>query len=401
MVKPRQKKPASKRSSPKIERVPLPEKEAARRARRAEERAAKKVAPEAGRRDRPGAPKGRGAEGRARGELKEPRRGDAQAAERGDGLAARRPVEPKLGKLGAFRSGHVALVGRPNVGKSTILNQLLGQKITATTHKPQTTRKNVLGILNPEGAQLLLLDTPGFHAAEGALNRFMVEQARAAILDADVVAYVIEARDDARITPGNERLLEQLRVLDKPVVLLVNKVDLLTDKTKLLPLIEVYRASLGERLVAVVPISALKKRGLEEAVRELAAALPAGEALFPDDELTDQSERAIVAELIREKVILETREELPYAAAVTIDAFEDERPRIVHIIATVHVEKESQKPIMIGRRGDKMKMIGTRARKEIEHFLGAKVFLELHVRVTAEWTSSERSLAELGYGRDP
>lgn len=313
-------------------------------------------------------------------------------------MAAKKKIKkPAVSPLREFRSGYVALIGRPNVGKSTILNQLLGQKIAATTHKPQTTRRNILGILNPEGAQILLLDTPGYHKAEGPLNKFMVEQSRAAINDADVIAYVIEARGDGKITPGNEPLLELLEKIEKPVVLLINKIDTIEDKKKLFLLADAYRERLGKNLAAMVPISAMRKRGFDEAVQELAQLLPAGERLFDEDELTDQSERALAAEFIREKVMLETKQELPYATAVTIDLFEDQRPKIVRIMATIHVEKDSQKGIVIGRGGQRLKEIGTRARKDIEHVLGSKVFLELNVRVTEDWTTSPRGLELVGY----
>lgn len=313
-----------------------------------------------------------------------------------DGLEVRRPIEPEL-ESGELRAGYVALVGRPNVGKSTILNQLLGQKIAATTHKPQTTRKNILGILNPKGAQVLVLDTPGYHKADGPLNRFMVEQTKAAIMDADVLGFVVEAREDGKITPGNEALIELLKKSQKPIVVLINKIDTTKNKKNLILQGETLQKAFGEKLAAIVPVCATKKRGLKEAVMELSKVLPVGEALFDEDELTDQSERALAAEFIREKVMLETREELPYATAVTIDDFEDERPRIVRILATIHVEKDSQKSIIIGRGGERLKEIGTRARKDIEHILGSKVFLGLHVRVTEDWSSSRRSLAMLGY----
>lgn len=318
-----------------------------------------------------------------------------------DGLLARRPIEPVVGEGGEnFRAGYVALVGRPNVGKSTILNQLLGQKIAATTHKPQTTRKNLLGILHPPGAQLLLLDTPGFHQAKGPLNRFMVQQSRAAIAEADVIAYVVEARADARVTEGNQAFAAQVVAAEKPIILLVNKIDELADKTALLPQIQAYQELLGTRLAAVVPISALRKLGLADAVREIAAALPVGPPLFEAEELTDAPERSIVAELIREKVMLETHEELPYACAVSIDHFEDERPRRAKIYATIHVEKSSQKGIVIGRGGERLKAIGTRARAEVEHFLGARCFLDLKVRVTDHWSTHEPSLEMLGYATE-
>lgn len=317
-----------------------------------------------------------------------------------DGMSLRRPVEPEIGPMDDFRTGYVALIGRPNVGKSTILNQLLDQKIAATSHKPQTTRKNVLGILHPKGAQVLLLDTPGYHQAEGPLNRYMIKQTKTAIADADVIGYVIEAREDGAITSGNEQIIAQLQKTKKPVVLLVNKIDRVKAKQALLPQAEAYGAALKEQLAAVVPISALRKKGLEAAVKELAHALPRGVPLHGEDELTDQSERAIVSEMVREKVVLETHEELPYATAVTIDSFEDGRPGLVRIFATIHVEKESQKGIVIGRGGSLLKVIGTRARKDIEHFLGARVFLDLKVRMTESWSKLAPALEMLGYGRE-
>ncbi len=296
------------------------------------------------------------------------------------------------------RSGYVALVGRPNVGKSTILNALLGQKIAATTHKPQTTRKNLLGMLNPPGAQLLLLDTPGHHQAKGPLNRYMVAQAEQAIGEADVLALVVEAREDDKVTPGNERILEVLGRSDKRVVLVLNKVDRVKNKEGMLLQIQRYTQILGDRVAAVVPISATKKRGLDRLIRELAEALPEGPTYFEDGQVTNESERSIVAEFIREKVMLATKDELPYSAAVTLDSFEDERPRIVRIAATIHVERKSQKAIVIGKRGERIKDIGTRARKDIEFLVGTKVFLELHVRVTGDWSSDTGAMAKLGYG---
>lgn len=310
-------------------------------------------------------------------------------------------MEPKIeAEDGQFRAGYVALVGRPNVGKSTLLNALLGQKIAATTHKPQTTRKNLLGVLNPEGAQLLLLDTPGHHQAKGPLNRFMVAQAEHAVKDADVVGFVVEAREDDTITPGNQRLVDLLGSSGKRIVLVLNKVDRVKNKPGMLLQIQKLQAVFGEQMVAAVPISASRRDGLERVVTELALALPPGDRFFEDDTFTDQTERSIVSELIREKVILATQEELPYSAAVTIDAFEDERPRLVRVVATVHVERNSQKPIVIGKQGSRIKQIGIRARHEIERFVGAKVYLELHVRVTGGWTDSRRAMADLGYTED-
>lgn len=296
------------------------------------------------------------------------------------------------------RSGYVALVGRPNVGKSTILNALLGQKIAATTHKPQTTRKNLLGVLNPPGVQLLLLDTPGHHQAKGPLNRYMVSQAEQAIGEADVIALVVEARGDTKVTPGNERILKVLARSTKPIVLVLNKVDRVKDKGGMLTQIQTYQGLLGERMIAVVPISATRKNGLDRLVDELAKALPEGPSYFEGEEVTTESERSIVAEFIREKVMLATKDELPYSAAVTLDMFEDKRPKIVRIGATIHVERPSQKAIVIGKKGERIKEIGTRARKDIEFMVGTKVFLELHVRVTGDWSSDTRAMARLGYG---
>jgi GTP-binding protein Era len=315
-----------------------------------------------------------------------------------DGLLLRRPIEPVVGPKEDFRVGYVALIGRPNVGKSTILNQLLGQKIAATTHKPQTTRKNLLGILHPAGAQILLLDTPGYHRAEGPLNRYMIKQAKTAITEADVIGFVIEARQDGKILASNEQLAEELSKSNKPIIVLINKIDSLKKKDLLLSMIARATELIGVRLAAVVPISALRKVGLDDAVREIAHALPRGEPLFEEDEVTDQPERSIVAEFIREKVMLETREELPYKTAVTIDQFEDARPRLVRILGTIHVEKDSQKPILIGRRGERLKAIGTRARKDIEHFLGSRVYLDLKVRVTEGWSTTGPTMEMLGYG---
>jgi GTP-binding protein Era len=302
--------------------------------------------------------------------------------------------------VSTFRSGYVALIGRPNVGKSTLLNALVGTKLAATTHKPQTTRKNLLGVLHEEGAQILLLDTPGYHRAKGPLNRFMVSEARSAIRDADVIGYLVEARGDGQITPGNEPLIDMLKRAGKPVVLLVNKIDTLRDRKSLLFQLQAFQDALGDVLATAVPISAMKKDGLDRVVKSLAAHLPEGPAYFEDGQVTDKTERQIVSELIREKVILETRDELPYAAHVDVERFEDERPKIVRIAATVVVERSSQKPIVIGRGGERIKAIGVRARQELEHFLDAHVFLELHVRVQENWTNSPTLLADLGYSSE-
>ena len=310
------------------------------------------------------------------------------------------PIEPPIyegHEAGPPRAGWVAMVGRPNVGKSTLLNALLGQKLAPTTHKPQTTRKNLLGVLNPAGAQILLLDTPGHHQAKGPLNRFMVAQAEDALREADLILFVLESRDDGRITPGNERLLGVLAKADKPVVVALNKVDRVRNKPMLLQQIEAVKTHLGEKLSALVPISALSKMGLEELVREVGRNLPPSEPLIDPDEVTDRSEREIAAEFIREKAMLELKDELPYSIAVTVERFEDLRPRLVRMLATLHVERDSQKGIVIGKQGVRLKAIGSRARKDIEFLLGSKVYLELSVRVSDGWTQDGRQLQAMGY----
>jgi len=309
-----------------------------------------------------------------------------------------RPVEPALVDGGTHRAGLVALVGRPNVGKSTILNRLLGQKLAATTHKPQTTRKNLLGVLNPSGAQIGLLDTPGHHRAEGPLNRFMVAQAEEAMTRADVVAWVVEARPHGDISPGNVRILDSLRRVNKPVVVLLNKVDRVRDKERLLLQLDAYARALGGLAAGAVPISARRNRGLEAAVEEIARALPEQPPLFEADQITDESERSIAAELIREKTMLELRDELPYSTAVTVESWEDDRPRIVRMAATIHVERQSQKGIVVGRGAERLRSIGIRARHDLERFLESKVHLDLVVKVSRDWSSNTGRLENLGYG---
>lgn len=328
---------------------------------------------------------------------------EEQARRRAAWSRPRAAVEPPVYEEGEgpHRAGWVAIVGRPNVGKSTLLNALLGQKIAATTHKPQTTRKNLLGVLNPPGAQLLLLDTPGHHQAKGPLNRYMVTQAEGAVREADAVVFVLEARADGKITPGNDRLLTMLEMSDTPVVVALNKVDLVKHKTGMLEHIAAVRERLGERLRGLVPISARDGGGLEALVRETALALPEQDALLPRDEVTDQGERDIVAEFVREKAMLELQDELPYSVAVTIDRFEDLRPKLVRVMATLHVERASQKGIVIGKGGRRLKAIGARARKDIEFLLTAQVYLELAVRVTGDWSNDRRRLIELGYVKKP
>jgi GTP-binding protein Era len=290
------------------------------------------------------------------------------------------------------RSGYVGIVGRPNVGKSTLLNAVLGRKIAAVTPKPQTTRRRLLGIKTLPDAQILFVDTPGIHAARDLMNQRMVERALQSLPESDVVLWVIDARRG--LEAGDRDIAARLPPAPKVVVAAANKIDAVP-RNALLPLLASLGALLPDR--AVVPVSAQTGENVERLLEVLTAALPEGPRFYPADELTDEPERAIVAEIIREKVMLETRGEVPYAVAVTVDAFE-ERPggRLVVIKATVHVARDSQKPILLGERGRRIKAIGQAARVEIEALLERRVFLELFVRVQADWPAQMARLREFG-----
>jgi GTP-binding protein Era len=286
-------------------------------------------------------------------------------------------------------------VGAPNVGKSTFMNEVLGFKLAITSDKPQTTRHRLLGVHNEPGLQAVFLDTPGLHQAKRALNQRMVDTALAALQDVDVVLFMAEAS-----SKGMTQGAEVARILDKtkkPVVLALNKIDLLPDKSALLPYLE-QAAAWGD-WAACVPISALKGDGAGLVTKELKALLPESDPLFPEDVITDLSERFLVGELIREKVFRLTGQEVPYSSAVTVDQFiepeNDSRP--IAISATIHVERDSQKGIIIGKRGSMIKRIGTEARQDMETLLGHAVFLDLFVRVEPKWSRSGKGLTKLGY----
>ena len=291
-----------------------------------------------------------------------------------------------------FKSGFIAILGRPNVGKSTFFNRIIGDKISIVANKPQTTRNRITGIKNFPDAQLIFLDTPGMHKPKTPLNRAMVQAARDTIGDADSLLMMVEA--DANIGPHDLFLIEALSGTRVPVFLAINKIDRI-EKPSLLPLIDQY--SKLYNFAGIFPICALKGDGLDELISCLKEALPEGPQLFPDDIATDATERFIAGEFIREQILLLTSQEIPYVSAVTIDAFkEDEAKNLIRISATIHVEKESQKAIMIGKKGAMLKKIGTQARLSMENLFGAKVFLELFVRVKKDWTSSDRMLREFG-----
>jgi len=292
-----------------------------------------------------------------------------------------------------FKSGIIALIGRPNAGKSTLLNQVLGQKLAIISSKPQTTRNRILGVKNlPEG-QIIFLDTPGSHHSKSRLNQLMVKTALATYNEVDGICFLIEA--DRPDNEENEFILQTLKEVRKPVLLLVNKIDLVV-KEDLLPILDRY--SKMRPFVQIIPISALKGDGIAILLRELVQILPEGPRLFPEDIITDVTERFLVEELIREKIFQMTREEIPYATAVQVEEFkEKEEKNLIVIRAMIQVERDSQKGILIGRKGEMLKEIGKQARAEMEALLGAKVFLELWVKVEKNWREDPRALRRLGY----
>jgi GTP-binding protein Era len=294
-----------------------------------------------------------------------------------------------------MKAGTVAIVGRPNVGKSTLLNGLLKEKIAIVSDKPQTTRTRILGVVHLPDAQIALLDTPGIHKPRYQLNKRMVRTALETMREADLLYVMVEATDAPG--PGDRFVLEQVREAvergDVPAFLLLNKVDLV-NKTRVLPLIETYRKLLDWS--EVVPLSAKTGLNVDRLLELTVKVLPEGEAMFEADMLTDQPMRTLAAEIIREKILQKTREEIPYSVAVEIDQFVEEG-KLARIAATVLVEKESQKAIIIGKHGEQLKAVGTYARIDMERLFGMKVFLELWVKVRAAWREDEQALTDLGY----
>lgn len=291
-----------------------------------------------------------------------------------------------------FRSGFVSIIGRPNVGKSTLLNRILGDKIVITSDKPQTTRNRIQGIHNLPGCQMVFIDTPGIHRAKSKLNKYMVDVALSSIKEVDVILFLVEA--DAKPANQEGMILELLANADAPVLLVINKIDLVA-KEALLERIAAYAALYPFR--EIVPVSALSGDGVERLVEVVHGFIPAGPPYFPDDILTDLPERFIVAEMIREKIFRLTHDEVPYSVAVVVESFKERADGLVSIAAAINVERESQKGIVIGKKGDMLKRIGMQARREIEELLDTKVFLELFVRVSKEWSENTRMLKEFGY----
>jgi GTP-binding protein Era len=291
------------------------------------------------------------------------------------------------------KSGFVALVGRPNAGKSTLLNRFAGQKLAIVSDKPQTTRHRILGVRHSADAQMVFIDTPGIHKPLHRMNRRMVEAATSALGDADVVVLVVDATQASGA--GDRFVLDLVRSTGTPALVALNKVDQI-QKPALLPLMASYADAAPFR--AIVPVSALTGDGVDALDREILAALPDGNPLYPEEYLTDQTERTLAAELIREKVLHHTHDELPYTTAVTIDRFEEpaEPGGLTRIFASILVEQPSQKPIVVGKGGDMIKRIGIEARRDLEAMLDGRVYLDLHVKVRGDWRDDERLLDEMG-----
>lgn len=289
-----------------------------------------------------------------------------------------------------MKSGFVSIIGRPNSGKSTLLNQLVGEKISIVTHKPQTTRSVVKGIVTRPEGQIVFLDTPGVHKPIHRMNQRMMKSVREAMADVDLIILILDA--SASFGHGDEFTVELLRPVASRKFLLLNKIDLIP-KNKLLPIIDRYSKLLN--FEEIIPISALTGENVETLLKAIFKYLPEGPLFYPPDQISDQQERAIAAEIIREKVIMLTEEELPYSTAVVIDKFE-ENEKIFRIYASIFVERESQKPIVIGRNGQKLREIGTAARMELESFFGRPIFLELYVTVKKHWRDSDEMLQSFG-----
>ena len=299
-----------------------------------------------------------------------------------------------------MKSGFVSLIGRPNAGKSTLLNRLVGTKLAIVSDKPQTTRTRILGVRNYPDAQVVFLDTPGIHRPLHRMNVRMVDTAVDTIREVDVLGLVVDASE--RRGKGDAFMIDLVKSATAPVFLILNKIDLIK-KSRLLPMMDEY--SKLAQFAEIVPVSAATGDNVDRLERVIIDRLPEGERLYPDDFLTDQPERFFAAEIVREKLLQFTHAELPFSSAVMIDRFEEAeegasaRASILRLYCTIVVERDSQKPIVIGKGGDMIKRIGTAAREELERFFGTRVFLDLHVRVKAEWRDNDRLLGQIGVGR--
>ncbi len=291
-----------------------------------------------------------------------------------------------------MKSGFVSIVGRPNSGKSTLLNHLVGEKISIVTDKPQTTRHVIRGIVTKPEGQIVFLDTPGVHKPVYRMNERMMKSVRDSMADVDLILLIVDA--SVPFGRGDDFTLQLLQPVAKKKLLLLNKIDLI-EKNNLLPLMERY--SKAGNFEEIIPISALTGENIGTLITEIMKHLPEGPMFYPEDQISDQPERAIAAEMIREKLIVFTEEEMPYSTAVVIDRFEEDE-KLYQIYASIFVERDSQKAIIIGKGGQKLKQVGTEARKELEAFFGRKIFLELHVKVKKHWRDDDETLRSLGLG---
>ena len=291
-----------------------------------------------------------------------------------------------------FRSGYVGLIGRPNAGKSTLLNKLVGEKIAAVSNKPQTTRHKIQGIVTSPEGQIVFVDTPGIHKPGFLLNRRMMAAVHDAILSVDLLVLM----RDASVSTGNgdRFVLDLVKQSEKPAVLVLNKIDKIKEKSALLPLIDLYSNEYD--FAEIVPVSALKGDAVDNLLEQITKHLPVGDPIFAEDELTDQPMRLLVAEMVREQILVTTGDEIPYVTAVVTEKFDESNPNSVEIYCAIFVERSSQKGIIIGKGGAKLKAIGTEARHSIEKLLDKKVFLHLFVKVVADWRNSGRELDDLG-----
>lgn len=310
-------------------------------------------------------------------------------------MSKRRTAKTKL------KFGHVAIAGRPNAGKSTLLNGLLGSKLAIVSAKPQTTRSSIMGVVTEEAGQIVFFDTPGIHKSDTLINRRMMQSVRAALDGKDLLIYVADATlmpDQGELAEDEKEALDTLRRAREgnpvPAFLVLNKVDLIPDKRLLLPRIEAFQAAFP--FEALIPVSARKGEGLARLKKAIFEKLPEGEPRFEPDYLTDMPERNIAAEIVREKILHFTGDEVPHSVAVVVDQWE-EKPNVTRVIASIIVEREGQKPILIGAKGAMIKKIGTEARKDLEEILGRKFYLELFVKVKPKWRENESFLNELGW----
>jgi GTPase len=291
-----------------------------------------------------------------------------------------------------FRSGYAAFIGRPNAGKSTLLNRLVGEKIAAVSNKPQTTRHKIQGIVTSPEGQIVFVDTPGVHKPGYLLNRRMMAAVHDAILSVDLLVLM----RDASVSTGNgdKFVLDLVQQSEKPAILVLNKIDKIKEKHELLPLIEFY--SKEYEFAEIVPVSALRGEAVDNLLKQITKHLPVGEAIFSEDEMTDQPMRVLVAEMVREQILMTTGEEIPYVTAVVTEVYDESDPESIKIFCAIYVERDSQKGIIIGKGGIKLKKIGTEARVSIENILHKKVFLKLFVKVVADWRNRGQNLDDIG-----